>query len=153
NTTKHTYENVKVVDEVVINVVNHAMVEQASLASTEYPKGTNEFLKAGFTPVPSEMVKPFRVKESPVQLECKVREVIELGSEGGAGNLVICEVLLMHIDEAILDGNGRIDPKKIDLVGRMGGDWYCRASGEALFEIAKPLQTMGIGVDRIPDDI
>ena len=140
NTTKHTYENLKEVPEVVINVVNYNMVQQTSLSSTEYPKGVNEFVKAGFTPIPSEMVIPARVKESPVQFECKVREIIETGDQGGAGNLVICEILLIHIDKSVLDDNGNIDPHKIDLVGRMGGDYYCRASGDAVFIVAKPLQ-------------
>ncbi len=153
NTTKHTLENVKAVPEVVINVVNHAIVEQMSLSSTEYPEGVNEFVKSGLTPVPSDLVKPFRVKESPVQMECKVNDIIELGTEGGAGNLVICEVLRFHIDDDILDENGVIDVHKIDLVGRLGGDWYCRAHGDALFEIEKPLKTLGIGVDNIPEDI
>jgi flavin reductase (DIM6/NTAB) family NADH-FMN oxidoreductase RutF len=153
NTTKHSYENVKEVPEVVINVVNYAITEQMSLASTEYPKGVSEFVKAGLTPVKSELVKPFRVKESPVQLECRVREVIELGQEGGAGNLVICEVVMMHIDDSVLDDDGKIDQTKIDLVGRMGGNYYVRAHGDALFEVAKPLQKMGIGVDQIPSDI
>jgi flavin reductase (DIM6/NTAB) family NADH-FMN oxidoreductase RutF len=153
NTTKHTFENVRVVPEVVINVVNYSIVEQMSLSSTEYPKGTDEFIKAGLTPIASEMVKPFRVQESPVQLECKVKEVIELGTEGGAGNLIICEIVLMHIDDSVLDAEGRIDQTKIDLVGRMGGNYYVRAFGEALFEVAKPLQTLGIGVDQIPESI
>ena len=153
NTTKHTFENVKEVGEVVLNVVNYAMVQQTSLASTEYPKGVNEFEKAGFTPVRSELVKPFRVKESPVQMECKVREVIELNNEGGAGNLVICEILLMHISETVLDSNKNIDPNKIDLVARMGFNWYCRASGNALFEVEKPLTKLGIGIDSLPGNI
>ena len=153
NTTKHTFENVKEVGEVVLNVVNYAMVQQTSLASTEYPKGVNEFEKAGFTPVRSELVKPFRVKESPVQMECKVREVIELNNEGGAGNLVICEILLMHISETVLDSNKNIDPNKIDLVARMGFNWYCRASGNALFEVEKPLTKLGIGIDSLPENI
>lgn len=153
NTTKHTYHNVKDLKEVVINVVNFDMVQQTSLASTEYAEGVNEFEKAGFTAIASDVVAPFRVKESPVHFECKVREVIELGNEGGAGNLVICEVLKMHIKESVLDVNGIIDQQKIDTVGRMGGDYYCRASGSALFEVAKPLRTLGIGVDKIPDDI
>ena len=153
NTTKHTFENVKEVGEVVINVVNYAMVQQTSLASTEYPKGVNEFEKAGFTPLKSELIKPFRVKESPVQMECKVREVIELNNEGGAGNLVICEILLMHISETVLDDNKNIDPNKIDLVARMGANWYCRASGDALFEVEKPLTTLGIGIDSLPESI
>lgn len=150
NTTKHTYENVKEVPEVVINVVNYDMVQQASLASTEYAKGVNEFTKAGFTPLASEMIKPFRVKESPVQLECVVEEVVELGDQGGAGNLVICRIVLMHIDESVLNEKGTIDQNKIDLVARLGGDLYCRASGDALFEVAKPLTTIGIGIDAIP---
>lgn len=153
NTTKHTLENVHEVKEVVINVVNYKIVQQASLSSTEYPKGVNEFEKAGFTPLASETVRPFRVKESPVQLECKVKEIVPLGTEGGAGNLVICEVLMAHIDESILNDKGLIDPNKIDLVGRMGGDWYCRASGNAIFKVQKPLTTMGIGIDQIPPRI
>lgn len=153
NTTKHTLDNVKINHEVVINVVSHSMVEQMSLSSTEYPKGINEFDKSGFTALPSEKIAPPRVAESPVQLECRVKEVVELGSEGGAGNLVICEVVLMHIDESVLNEQGKIDQHKIDLVGRLGGDWYVRASGEALFEVAKPLRNMGIGVDSIPKRI
>lgn len=153
NTTKHTYENVKEVKEVVINVVNYDMVQQASLASTEYPKGINEFTKAGFTPIASQIVKPFRVKESPVQMECVAEEVVELGDQGGAGNLVICRIVLMHIDESVLNEKGTIDQNKIDLVARLGGDLYCRASGDALFEVAKPLTTIGIGVDQIPATI
>ena len=153
NTTKHTYENLKETNEVVINVVNHAIVEQMSLSSTEYAKGVNEFEKSGLTAIPSELVKPFRVNESPVQLECKVNEVIELGTEGGAGNLIICQIVLIHINDNILGEDGRIDQNKIDLVGRCGGNWYTRASGDALFEIAKPLAKLGIGVDQIPDEI
>ncbi|UTW64564.1 flavin reductase family protein [bacterium SCSIO 12741] len=153
NTTKHTYENVKVHPEVVINVVTYDMVQQMSLSSTEYPDGVNEFEKAGFTMLESDIVKPFRVKESPVQLECKVNEVIELGSNGGAGNLVISEVVRIHIHPDVLDEAGKVDTRKMDLVGRMGGNWYCRANGDALFEVAKPLTTLGIGVDQIPEDI
>ena len=153
NTIKHTLENIYEVDECVINVVNHAMVYQASLSSTEYPKGVNEFMKAGFTEVPSLRVRPPRVKESPVQLECKVKQVIETGMEGGAANLVVCEILLMHIADEILDENKRIDQHKIDLVARMGQDWYCRASGPSLFEIPKPLATFGIGIDNLPEHI
>ncbi len=153
NTTKDTYHNTKATGEVVINVVTHAMVQQASLASTEYPPGVNEFEKAGFTAVASDLVKPFRVKESPVQLECKVKQVIETGEGPGAGNLVICEVLLMHVNEDVLDGDGRIDQQKIDLVARMGGSWYCRAHGTALFEVDKPIGRMGIGVDGLPPAI
>ena len=147
NTTKHTLQNVLATKEVVINVVNYAMVQQQSLASTEYEAGVNEFIKAGLTPVASELVKPFRVKESPVQMECKVLDVIETGNQGGAGNLIVCEIMLMHINETILDVNQKIDPYKIDLVARLGGDWYCRASGNALFEVAKPLTTKGMGID------
>lgn len=153
NTTKHTLENVKEVPEVVIHVVHYGMVEQMSLASTEYAKGVNEFEKAGFTPVPSTEVKPPRVKEAKVAFECKVNEVKALGETGGAGNLVICEVLIAHVDEHVLDENGIIDPYKIDLVARMGGNWYSRSNGEALFEIPKPLRTLGIGVDQIPEEI
>lgn len=153
NTTKHTLENVLETMEVVINVVNYAMVQQASLASCEYPKGVNEFEKAGFTPQPSEKVKPFRVKESPVQFECIVREVLPQGTEGGAGNLIICEPVLIHINDAILNEHGAIDPHKIDLVARMGGDYYCRASGAAVFEVAKPLTELGIGIDALPPAI
>jgi len=153
NTTKHTFENAKLNREVVINVVNYDLVEQMSLSSTEYGAGVDEFIKAGLTPVPSELIQPFRVKESPVQFECKVKEVVELGQEGGAGNLIICEIVMIHIDESILDDDGRIDQHKIDLVGRLGGNWYVRASGNALFEIAKPLTSLGIGVDQIPKDI
>jgi flavin reductase (DIM6/NTAB) family NADH-FMN oxidoreductase RutF len=153
NSIKHTLENIYETMEVVINVVNYSMVQQMSLSSSEYPKGVNEFIKSGFTPIPSEKVKPFRVKESPVQLECKVLQIIETGQEGGAANLIICEILLMHINESVLNESNKIDPDKIDLVARMGGDWYCRASGAALFEVAKPLSTLGIGVDRLPDSI
>jgi flavin reductase (DIM6/NTAB) family NADH-FMN oxidoreductase RutF len=153
NTTKHTLDNVKHIPEVVLNAVNYDMVQQMSLSSTEYPYGVNEFEKAGFSAVPSEMVKPLRVKESPVQLECKVNEVIALGQNGGAGNLIVCEILLVHIHESILDAQGRIDQHKIDLVARLGGDWYSRNSGNALFEVPKPLTTLGIGVDAIPSAI
>lgn len=153
NTVKNTYENLKELPEVVINAVTYDMVEQANLASSDYPKGVNEFVKAGFTPIESEMVKPFRVNESPVQFECKVREIIETGDQGGAANLVICEVLLMHIDENVLDANGMIDPDKIDLVGRMGGPWYSRTSGDSKFKIQKPGQNLGIGVDALPEQI
>lgn len=153
NTTKHTLENVLEVPEVVINVVNYSIVHQASLASTEYAKGVNEFEKAGLTQVPSVLVKPPRVKESPVSFECKVTQVISLGENGGAGNMIICEVLLVHIDDSVLDANGKIDQHKIDLVARLGGDWYSRTSGDALFEIEKPVKNMGIGVDALPAGI
>ena len=152
NTVKHTYNNAKATMEVVINVVNYDMVQQVSLSSTEYAEGINEFEKAGFTMLKSEVVKPFRVAESPVQFECKINEIVELGREGGAGNLVICEVLKMHIQEEILDEKGYIDQHKIDLVARMGGNWYSRAS-PGMFEVPKPLQTLGIGVDAISKEI
>lgn len=152
-TNKHTLENVQEVDEVVINMVDYSMVEQMSLASCEYPKGTNEFVKAGFTEVPSQLVKPPRVGESKAVFECKVKQIISLGEEGGAANLIICEVILAHFSEDILDENGRIDQTKTDWVARMGGDWYARASGDALFEIPKPSTQRGIGIDSIPDFI
>lgn len=150
NTLKHTLENVHETKEVVINVVNYNIVQQMNLTSCEYPKGTDEFVKAGFTPVKSELVKPFRVKESPAQLECKVMQVIETGKEGGAANLIICEVVCMHIDDNVLDEHGKIDPHKIDLVARMGADYYCRASGSAVFEVNKPNVELGVGVDALP---
>jgi flavin reductase (DIM6/NTAB) family NADH-FMN oxidoreductase RutF len=153
NTIKHTLENVYATKEVVINIVSYAIVQQMSLASCEYPAGVSEFEKAGFTPIASDMVKPFRVKESPVQLECKVTQVIETGQEGGAGNLVICEVLCMHINDEVLTADGKIDPHKIDLVARMGGDYYCRASGSAVFEVAKPNMQLGVGIDALPASI
>ncbi|WP_339703144.1 flavin reductase family protein [uncultured Marixanthomonas sp.] len=152
NTTKHTLENVLETKEVVINIVNHAMVQQMSLSSTEYDKGVNEFVKAGFTEIPSDVVKPPRVAESPVQFECKVKEVIETGKEGGAGNLVICEVVKVHVDESILDDKGSIDPDKLDAVARMGGNWYTRAK-TGMFEVPKPLRTLGMGVDALPKPI
>lgn len=153
NTTKDTYNNVKAHPEVVINMVNFDIVEQMSLASSPYAAGENEFIKAGLTPVPSDLIKPFRVKESPVQFECKVNQVIELGSEGGAGNLIICEVLKLHIHAHLLDDNHQIDQQKIDLVSRMGGDWYCRADEKAMFELQKPITSCGIGFDQLPQDI
>jgi len=152
NTTKHTLENALETKEVVINVVNYDIVHQMSLSSTEYAKGVNEFDKAGFTMLKSDKVKPFRVAESPVQFECKVNEIIHLGAEGGAGNLIICEVVKLHIDEAVLDENGAIDQHKIDLVARAGGSYYSRAK-EGFFEIPKPITTLGIGVDAIPEEI
>lgn len=152
NTTKDTLDNCIETKEVVINVVNYDLVQQSSLSSTEYPKGIDEFVKAGLTKLESELIKPFRVKESPVQMECKVVDVISMGDQGGAANLIICEILLMHISEDILDVNGVIDPNKIDLVGRMGGDWYSRASGSAIFKVAKPTGK-GIGIDALPENI
>lgn len=153
NTTKDTYNNVKAHPEVVINVVNFDIVEQMSLASSPYPVGENEFIKSGLSPIPSDIVKPFRVKESPVQFECKVNQVIELGNEGGAGNLIICEVVKFHIHEHLLDENQLIDQQKIDLVARMGGNWYCRADNHSMFELTKPITSCGIGYDQLPIDI
>ncbi len=152
NTTKHTLENVLETMEVVVNIVNHTMVQQMSLASTEYEEGVNEFVKAGFTMMQSDLVKPHRVAEAPVQFECKVLKVEPLGEEGGAGNLVFCEVLKIHLDADILDENGSIDPYKIDQVARMGGNWYSRAN-MGLFEVPKPLSTKGIGIDQLPSHI
>lgn len=153
NTQKDTYNNAKETMEVVINVVNHAIVQQMSLSSTAYEPGIDEFKKSGLTPVESELVKPARVKESPVSLECTVKEVVELGDEGGSGNLIICEIVMIHIDDNILDEEGNIDTKKIDLVGRMGGNWYVHANGDALFEVPKPIRQKGIGVDQLPEKI
>jgi flavin reductase (DIM6/NTAB) family NADH-FMN oxidoreductase RutF len=150
NTLKHTLENIRETGEVVINVVNYAMVQQMSLSSCEFPKGVDEFVKAGFTKLASAIVKPWRVAESPVQMECRVEQVIETGTEGGAGNLIICRVLMMHINDNILDADQKIDPHKIDLVARMGGDYYCRASGSAVFEVPKPNTLLGIGMDALP---
>src|SRR5581483_3575946 len=149
-TTKHTLENIHEVPECVINIVTYDMVQQTSLASVEYPKGVNEFIKAGFTPIASELVKPPRVAESPVQFECVVNQVISLGEGKGAGNLILAEIKLMHISESILDENNRIDQQKLDLVARLGGDWYARVNKENLFKVAKPVRTVGIGVDAIP---
>ena len=153
NTTKDTYNNVKVVPECVINVVNYDIVHQMSLASSPYAPDVDEFVKAGLTPVASDLVKPARIKESPVQMECKVIEVKELGENGGAGNLVICEIVKIHISEDVLNEEQMVDQKKIDLVARMGGNWYCRADEKSMFEIAKPIVTKGIGIDNIPQDI
>ena len=150
---KDTYNNVKTVKEVVINLVDYNMVEQMSLASSPYAPDVNEFIKSGFTPIKSEKVKPFRVKEAPVQMECEVVEVKELGDQGGAGNLVICKILKMHIANHVLNENQMIDQQKIDLVARMGGDWYCRADKNSMFEITKPITTKGIGFDQMPDEI
>lgn len=150
NTTKDTFENLKIVPEVCINAVTYSMVEQVNLASAEFPKGVNEFEKAGFTMVESMIIKPFRVAESPVQWECKVRDIIETGTGGGAANLIVCEVLMVHVDEQIITQTGGIDPTKVDLVGRMGAEYYVRAHGSALFEVPKPLITPGIGIDSLP---
>ena len=153
NSTKHTLENVKEVPEVVINIVDFEMVQQVSLASCDFPKGTNEFTKAGFTAEKAHVVTPPMVKESKVRLECKVIEIKPLGNGGGAGNLVICEVLLMHIDEAILDDAGKIDQQKLHHVARLGGDWYCKVDETNLFKVAKPNINIGIGVDALPASI
>ncbi len=153
NTTKHTYENLLEIPEAVINVVTYEMVQQMSLASCEFPKGVNEFLKAGFSSVASEKVRPFRVKESPVQYECKVREIIQTGDGPGAGNLVICDILLVHINETVLDEKNEINQEKIDLVGRMGGDFYVRTNQAARFVVPKPVSSNGIGIDVLPETI
>ena len=152
NTTKHTLENILITKEVVINIVNYDMVQQMSLSSTEYPAGVNEFLKSGLTEVASDIVKPPRVQEAPVQFECKVNDVIALGNQGGAGNLIIAEVVKLHIKETILDADGKIDANKIDAVARMGGNLYNR-SREGMFEVIKPIKTRGIGVDALPISI
>ncbi len=153
NTTKHTLQNVLEVPEVVINMVDYDMVQQTSLASCEFAKDTNEFIKAGFTEEKASLVKPPMVKESKIKLECKVLEVKPLGTEGGAGNLVICEVLCMHIDESILDENNKIDQTKLHHVARLGGDWYVKIDATNLFKVAKPNTQLGIGVDALPDSI
>ncbi len=153
STSKNTLENVKVVPEVVINIVNYPMIQQVNLASTEYHKGINEFEKAGFTALASDLIKPYRVKESPVQLECKVINIIETGTGGAAGNLVICEIIKLHYQKEIFDDNGKISLDKIDLVGRMGRNYYIRAKGDALFTIEKPQGEHGIGVDSLPLEI
>lgn len=151
--TKNTLDNAKATKEVVINIVNYNLVHQMSLASSPYEATIDEFEKSGLTPISSETVKPFRVKESPIQIECKVNEIIALGQNGGAGNLIVCEVLKMHIDEQVLDENNLIDQQKIDLVSRMGGNWYCRADKNSMFEVQKPITTIGMGVDQIPEEI
>ena len=151
-TTKDTLANVQEVNECVVNIVSHSFVRQMSLTAVNYPKGVSEFEKAGLTPIESDLIRPFRVKESPVQMECKVREIIQTGVRGGAANLVICEIILMHIDDSILDSQKKIDPLLIDQVARMGGNWYSRAA-KGLFEVPKPLATLGIGVDQLPDTI
>lgn len=153
NTTKDTYNNVKKVPEVVINIVNMDILHQMSLSSSPFAPEVDEFVKAGLTPVASETIRPMRVQEAPVQFECKVNQVIELGDQGGAGNLVICEVTKIHIHEDILGDDGMIDQKKINLVARMGGNWYCHANEASMFEITKPITTIGIGFDNLPEDI
>lgn len=153
NTTKHTLQNVLEVPEVVINIVEYDMVQQASLASCEYPKEVNEFVKSGFTPEMAIKVRPPMVKESKIKMECRVLEVKSLGENGGAGNLVICEVMLMHIHDSILDDQNKIDQKKIHHVARLGGDWYCRVDEQSLFKVEKPNTKLGIGVDALPEEI
>lgn len=153
NTTKHTLENVVEVPEVVINIVTYDMVQQTSLASCEFPKEVNEFTKAGFTEEPATLVKPPMVKESKVKMECKVVEVKSLGNEGGAGNLVICEVIRMHIDDSLLDENKKLDQRKINHVARLGGDWYCVVNEHNLFQVEKPNTQLGIGIDMLPATI
>lgn len=153
NTTKHTLQNILEVPEVVVNIVSYDMVQQVSLSSCEYPKGTDEFIKAGFTKEPSQLIKPPRVKESPVQMECKVIEVKTLGEEGGAGNLVIAEILMIHIHENILDEAGSIDQRKLDLAARLGNNWYARVNASNIFEVKKPNTELGIGIDSLPSSI
>jgi len=153
NTTKHTYENLKDCPEVVINIVNYDIVEQMSLSSTEYDRGVNEFVKSGLTEVASQKIKPPRVKESPVSFECKVNQIIELGDQGGAGNLVFAEVVMIHMGDQYLDREGKLDPSKLQQVARMGGNWYNLANEHSMFEIEKPLSTKGIGVDSLPEAV
>jgi flavin reductase (DIM6/NTAB) family NADH-FMN oxidoreductase RutF len=153
NTTKHSLHNVQEVPEVVINIVTYDMVQQVSLASCEYPEAVNEFTKAGFTEEPATLVRPPMVKESKVKMECRVLEIKSLGTEGGAGNLVICEVLRLHIDDAILDENKKLDQRKIQHVARLGGNWYCKVDESNLFEVEKPNVQLGIGVDALPANI
>ncbi len=153
NTTKHSLENVMEVPEVVVNIVTYDMVRQVSLASCEYPRGVNEFMKAGFTPEPATMVKPPMVKESKAKMECKVIEVKPLGTGPGAGNLVICEVLLIHIDDSLLDENQKIDQRSIQHVARLGADWYCMVNEQSLFRVEKPNTLLGIGIDSLPASI
>ncbi|MFT3979091.1 MAG: flavin reductase family protein [Ferruginibacter sp.] len=153
NTTKHSLQNVEEVPEVVINIVDYDMVQQTSLASCEFPRGMNEFEKAGFTAEKATLVAPPMVKESKVKLECKVLEIKALGTEGGAGNLVICEVLCMHIDDSILDADNKIDQTKLHHVARLGGDWYCKVDEASLFKVAKPNTQLGIGIDALPEGI
>ncbi|GAK96167.1 nitrilotriacetate monooxygenase component B [Nonlabens tegetincola] len=150
NTVKHTLLNAQATQEVVINIVNYDIVQQMSLSSTEYDAGVDEFVKSGLTAVKSDLVQPPRVEESPAAFECKVKEIVELGKEGGAGNLIICEVVKVHIKDEVLTDDQKIDPFKIDTVARMGGNWYCR-SKDAMFEVPKPLTSLGVGVDALPE--
>jgi len=153
STTKHSLENLKEVGELVINIVNYSMVQQTSLSSVEYARGVNEFVKAGFTSLPSQLVKPPRVAESPVQFECVVNDIISLGNGPGAGNLIVAEIKLMHINEAVLDADGKIDQTKMDQVARLGGDWYCRVTKDNLFTVEKPNRHIGVGVDALPHHV
>jgi len=153
NTLKDTFMNIKEVPEVVINAVSYKMTEQMNLASGEYPAGVNEYEKAGFTAIGSDKIKPLRVKESPVQFECKVVDIIETGEGGGAGNLVICEIVMIHVQESVFDENGKISPIHTDLIGRMGGDYYCRITEDSIFEVEKPLRNLGIGFAALPQHI
>lgn len=151
NTTKDTLANIESSKEVVINVVSHSIVRQMTVSSVEFETGVSEFEKTGLTPIPSDLIAPARVKESPVQMECKVDRIITLGEEGGAGHLIICHVVRMHVDENVLDENNRIDPHKIDLMGRMGRAYYVRASGAAVMPIIQPVTQMVIGYDQLPE--
>lgn len=153
NTTKDTLYNIEQTGEVVINVVNYSIVRQMALTSVDYPQEVSEFEKSGLTPIASDLVKPFRVKESPAQMECKVQQIIPLGEEGGAGHLIICKVVRMHLHEAVLDENGKINPHKMDLMGRMGRAFYVRASGEAIHKVFQPFNVMGMGFDQLPAHI
>lgn len=154
NTLKHTLENIVEVPEVVINIVDYEIVQQTSLSSCEYPKEVNEFAKAGFTPEKATLIRPPMVKESKIKLECKVIEVKALGTEGGAGNLVICEVLRMHVDPSVLNEEGNmIDQRKLHHVARLGGDWYCKVGSDNLFQVEKPNVKLGIGMDSLPENI
>lgn len=153
NQTKDTLHNIERTGEVVINTVNYAIMRQMALTSIEYPPGVNEFIKSGLTPIPSDTVKPFRVAESPAQMECKLKEIIALGDQGGAGHLIICEVTRIHIREDVIDENDRIDPHKMDLVGRMGRAFYVRASGAAIHTLFQPVEAIGMGFDQLPASI
>mgnify|MGYP000044052743 FL=1 len=153
NTSKHTLENVQQVKECVISLVTEEIAQQVSLASCDFDKETNEFEKAGFTAIKSDLIRPSRIKESPINFECKVNEVIALGKEGGAGSLVLCEVLKMHIDESILDENNAINPFKLNIVSRLGSNWYGKTTKDSLYEIAKPISRMGMGIDKLPEEI
>ena len=153
NTTKDTLENVRETMEVVINVVTHDIVRQMAVASSQFPRDVDEFVKSGLTPIASDLVKPFRVKESPINFECRVTDILSLGEGGGAGNLVICEMLRMHIAEEVLDDRGRIVPDKLDLMGRLGRSYYVRASGSAIQTIVQPIEGVCIGFDQLPDSI